>query len=111
MHSAGHLQDFVCAKVRLRQHVAAMLDHVGESCVIDDHRIESLHVERALPGSGHSEHVRLRRAIVEEGADHTNGLPAVVERRVNPWEAFADNGGSALDAGASRKKNADTSSL
>ena len=83
VHAAGHLQNLVRAEVLLREHVAAAIDDVEELLVVDDHRVEAAHVERALAGRGHRQEVRLLLAALEKRTDDANRLAAVVERRVD----------------------------
>ena len=68
VHAPGHLQDLVGAEVLLREHVAPAIDDVEELHVVDDHRVEPAHVERALARRGHREEVRLLLAALEKRA-------------------------------------------
>src|SRR5687768_16018066 len=111
MHTTRHLQDLVRAQVRLRQHVSPTFDHIGETGVIDDDSVQSLHVQRALPGGGHRQDVRLRRAVLEKRSDHPDWLPAVIESGMNAREPLADQRGGLLDAGTYWQEYADASLL
>src|SRR5205085_1808922 len=57
MHSSRHLQYLVGAEVQLGEHVLSLLDDRRETRIVDDHRVEPLHVERALPRCRHGEEV------------------------------------------------------
>src|SRR5690606_16913876 len=59
VHASGHLQDLVGTEMEAMQHVATTLDNVAVAGVVDDHGVESGHVERRLPGSRHGEQPRL----------------------------------------------------
>jgi hypothetical protein len=107
VHAAGHLEDLVAAEVRAGEHVAPALDHVGEARVVDDHRVEPAHVERALPGRGHGEHVRLLPVALEEGADDADRLAAVVVRGVDARVAHGHARRGLLDPGARGEEHPD----
>ena len=111
MHAPRHLQDLIRAEVHAREHVAPVIDDVGETRVVDHDRVEPLHVERALPRRGHREEVRLLHAALEERTDHANRLAAVIELRRDPRETGADRRRRLLDARARREEDADTAPL
>ena len=107
MYPSRHLQDLVGAEVDPRQDVAPVLDDVRESRVVDDHGIESPHVERTLAGRGHGEQERLRRASVEKRSNDADRFAPVVERDREPGKSRPDDASDLLDRGASRQKDAD----
>ena len=83
MYAAGHLENLVGAEVELGEDVLSALDDGGEARVVDDHRVEALDVQRALPCRRHREEVRLRLFSLEEGTQHANRLTAVIVRGVD----------------------------
>jgi hypothetical protein len=107
VHASGHLQDLVRAEVHAREHVAPAIDHVREPRVVDDHRVQSLHVERALTRGGHREEIRLLHRPLEERTDHADRLAAVVELRRDRAEPRADRRSRLLDSRARRQEHAD----
>jgi hypothetical protein len=64
------------------------------------------HVQRALPGRGHGEHVRLLPVALEEGADDADRLAAVVVRRVDARVAHGHARRGLLDARARGQEDA-----
>ena len=107
MHAPGHLQNLVGAEVQAREHVLAALHQVGEPRVVNDHRVEALHVQRALPGRRHRQQERLGLLRFEERADHANGLAAVIERDVHPRKTGLHQRRGLLDARARGQEHAD----
>ena len=105
MHTAGHLQYFVGAQMEPRKHIAPTVHNIGKACVINDDRVEPLHVQGALPGCRHRQHIRLADGAVEERANHTNGFAAVIKLRRQSRKTRRDAGGDLLHTGARRQKN------
>src|SRR6187455_2876933 len=93
------------------KNVSAALDDVREARVVDDDRVETLHVEGALAGGGHRQHVRFWRSVLEEGTDHAYRFSAVVELRMNPREPLANESRGFLDSGPRREEHADAALL
>ena len=80
VHASGHLQNFVRAQMHAREHIPSPVDHVGESRVVDDHRIESRDIQRALTSRRHGQKKRFRYHTLEKRTDHANRLAAVIVR-------------------------------
>jgi hypothetical protein len=107
VHAAGHLEDLVGPEVGAGEHVAPPLDDVGEAGVVDDHRVEAAHVERALAGRRHGEHVRALVVALEEGANDADRLAAVVVGGGEARVAHPHARRRLLDARPGREEHAD----
>ena len=107
MHAPGHLQNFVRAQVHAREHIAPAVDHVGESGVVDDDRIEPRHVQRALSGGRHGQEKRFRHDALEKRTDHANRFAAVIVRGRDAWIAQAHPLGGLFHRRARGQENRD----
>src|SRR6266542_1423918 len=111
MNTSGHLQNLVRAEVQAREDVLPFFDEIAEARVVDDHRVETVHVQRALAGGGHREEVRLFCAALQKGTDHSDRLTAVIESAVDSREAFCHELRRLLDAGPCRQEHPDPPTL
>ncbi len=89
VYSTGHLQDLVGAEVEPGEDVLAALDDVAEASVVDDHSVEALNVESALPRRRHCEEIRFLLFAFEKWADYSDRLATVIERAVDPGKTFS----------------------
>ena len=91
VHPSRHLQDLIGAEMQAMEHVAAPLHHVAVSGVVDDHGIETRHVEGRLTRGRHRQQERALDLALEEGADDPDRLAAVIEggRQPRPLGAQA----------------------
>ena len=111
MHTPRHLQDLVRPEMESREDVPPALDEVGEAGVVDHHRVEPAHIERALPGGGHREEEGLLDLSLEEGADHADRFAPVVERHLHLGIPRPDIGGDLLHPRARREEDPDPAPL
>src|SRR5687768_5038495 len=91
--------------------VPAALDDVSEPRVVDDDGIESLDVQRALPGRGHRKEIGFLLAALEKRADDPDRLAAVVVGGIDARKCRRYGFGCGLDAGARRQKHSDPALL
>ncbi len=87
------------------------LDQVREARVVDDDRVEPLHVQRALPRGGHREQERRANVALEKRADHANRLAAVIVRDLEARVPRRNVLGDLLHHRAGRQEHADAALL
>ena len=88
--AARHLENLVCPQMQLGEHILSALDDGGETRVIDDDGVQSVHIQCALSRGGHREEVRLRLLSLQKGSQHADRLAAVVVCRVDARSADAN---------------------
>ena len=111
MHTPSHLQNLVRAEVQPREHIAPAFHHIRKARVVNHHRVESLHVERALAGRRHRQQEGFLRFALEEWPNHANRLAAVVERHLHPRIPRADIHRDFFHTSARRQKDANPPTL
>ena len=112
MHTSRHLQQLVRAQVYACEHVAPLVDHVGEARVVDDHRIQPLHGDRTLAGRRHREEERLAHAaFVQVLTDHADRFAAVIVLRMDLGIALLHVPRGILGPGARRQEHRHTATV
>ena len=111
VNATRHLENLVGAEVHAGQHVAATVDDIRESRVVNDDRIQALNIERTLPCRRHREQVRFLHGAFEKRANHADGFPSVIELRGDPLVPRSHGQGRFLDPGARRQEHTHPATL
>ena len=111
VYSPRHLQDLVGAQMRAGEHILSVFDHVRESRVVDDHRVEPLDVQGALSSGGHREKERLVHSLLEKGTDHANGFAPMIKRRSDAPKTIAHQPGHLFHRRSRGQKHPDPAFL
>ena len=100
MHPSRHLENLVGSEIEAVEHVAAALDHVAVTRVVDDDGVEAGHVQRGLTRRRHREQERPLDLPLEKRSDHPDRLAAVIERGRETLPLLTQLLAKALDLGA-----------
>src|SRR5215208_2877834 len=111
MNAPRHLQNLVGAQMHPGENVSSMLDDVSESCVVDDDRVEPLHVESTLPRRSHRKEVGLPLPSLEKRTDRSDRLAAVIVGRVDSRKRRRYRFGRLLHSSSRWQKHSHTAFL
>src|SRR5450759_1890226 len=111
VYSSGHLQDLVSAEVEPGEDILAALDDVAETSVVDNHRVETVNVERTLPRRRHRQEVRFLLFALEKWANYPDRLTSVIERAVDSGKAIPHQLRRFFHSRPSRQEHPDAATL
>src|SRR2546423_8693097 len=91
--------------MQLGEDILATLDDVAEPGIVDDHRVQPLNVQGALPSRSHRQKIRFLFFALEKWANYPYGLTTVVKGAVDSRTPIAHQLRRLLDSGAGRQEH------